>query len=65
MGQSPMSGSPILTNIIPSPMEETISLGPTESQLTCAHLLQRLAVEIIEAVLAFEAENRTTAATTT
>ncbi|VDL62101.1 unnamed protein product [Hymenolepis diminuta] len=65
MGQSSMSGSPILTNIIPSPMEETISLGPTESQLTCAHLLQRLAVEIIEAVLAFEAENHTTAAITT
>nr|CDS33552.1 eri1 exoribonuclease 3 [Hymenolepis microstoma] len=62
MGQSPMSGSPILTNIIPSPMEETISLGPTESQLTCAHLLQRLAVEIIEAVLVFEAENRITGA---
>ncbi|VDO03612.1 unnamed protein product [Rodentolepis nana] len=61
MGQSPMSSNPFLTTIIPSPMEETISLGPTESQLTCARLLQRLAVEIIEAVLVFEAENRTTA----
>lgn len=61
LGQSSISGSPIVTNMIISPpMEETLSLGPTESQLTCAHLLKRLAVEIIEAVLAFEAEKRTT-----
>lgn len=40
-----------------SPGGEAVSLGPTESQKICAHLLQRLAKEIIEAVHAYELEN--------
>uniref|UniRef100_A0A0R3WVS6 DUF775 domain-containing protein n=1 Tax=Hydatigena taeniaeformis TaxID=6205 RepID=A0A0R3WVS6_HYDTA len=55
---SPMSASPVVTGMeSAAAAEEAVSLGPTESQKACAHLLQRLAVEIIEAVLAYEAEH--------
>ncbi|KAL5960587.1 hypothetical protein TSMEX_011679, partial [Taenia solium] len=55
---SPMSASPVVTGMESVAAEEAVSLGPTESQKSCAHLLQRLAAEIIEAVLAYEAENQ-------
>ncbi|VDK21892.1 unnamed protein product [Taenia asiatica] len=55
---SPMSASPVVTGMESVAAEEAVSLGPTESQKSCAYLLQRLAAEIIEAVLAYEAENQ-------
>ncbi|KAM7541895.1 hypothetical protein Aperf_G00000006446 [Anoplocephala perfoliata] len=39
------------------PMSDGSATGPTESQKASANLLQHLAVEIIETVLAFEAED--------
>lgn len=55
---SPMSASPVATGMESVAAEKAVSLGPTRFQKTCAYLLQRLAVEIIEAVLAYEAENQ-------